>query len=260
MGFSQIASNSGIYLHITMRKKNYSTNFPSVFIKICDNVVKRVIFCMLYLVFITNFAIAQDSDTRQKEIFFGIGPAAYKGDLNDSYSKWSMMVHAGIKLNRFKKAHGNFALTIGSVTGQNINYAFNDGSQNAPEPNRFFTTSIVGFNYELHYNILNKEKIKVYASQGIGLMRFQPQDEFNASLIDQLSTRAQNETYGNITLTLPTQIGLLYVLPNDFSVGAQLGYHNTLTDYLDNISDWGTKAGHDNMFSFRVQVYVPVNL
>lgn len=222
--------------------------------------VKRAISGFLYLVFMANILLAQESDVQRKEVFFGVGPAAYKGDLSDNFSKWSMVIHAGIKLNRFKKVHGNFALTIGSVTGQNINYSFDDGSQTTPEPNRFFTTSVVGFNYELHYNILNKERVKVYASQGIGLMRFQPQDEFNASLIDQLSTRALNETYGNITLTLPTQVGMLYVLPNDFSVGIQLGYHNTLTDYLDNISDWGTKAGHDNMFSFRFQVYIPVAL
>ena len=92
------------------------------------------------------------------------------------------------------------------------------------------------------------------------LLRFDPQDEFNDSLVDQPFTRAANETYGNITLMLPTQIGVLYTLPNDYSIGLQVGYTNTLTDYLDNISDWSNSGGQDNIFSYRFVVHIPVSL
>ena len=208
---------------------------------------------------VSNELLAQDEQEKKKEIFFGIGPSAYKGDLSDGFDKWSMIFHVGIKFNRFKKVNGNFALTIGSITGQNINYSYEDGSLPAPSPNRFFTTKLVGLNYELHYNFINSEKVKVYASQGIGVLRFNPQDEYNDSLVDQLFSRAANETYGTITLLLPTQVGVLYILPNDYSVGVQAGYVNTLTDYLDNISAWGNKKGNDNIFSVKFEIHIPVS-
>ena len=206
-----------------------------------------------------NELCAQDEQEKKKEIFFGVGPSAYKGDLSNSFDKWSMVFHLGIKFNRFKKLNGNFALTIGSIVGQNINYNYQDGSSPTPSPNRFFTTQMVGLNYELHYNFINSEKLKVYAAQGIGVLRFDPQDEFNDSLIDQFSTRASNETYGTITLMLPTQIGVLYTLPNQYSVGMQAGFVNTLTDYLDNISAWGNKKGNDNIFSVKFEIHIPVS-
>jgi len=195
---------------------------------------------------------------KKQELFFGMGPTAYKGDLSDGFNKWSMSMHLGIKFNRWNKINGNFLLTIGSVTGQNVGYAFDDGNLPSPSPNRFFKTNIASINYEVHYNFINKEKLKVYASQGIGILRFQPQDEFGAGLVDQVFTRAVNETYGNITLILPTQLGVQYTLPNEYSVGVQVGFTNTLSDYIDNISSWSSSSGQDNIFSYRFQVYIPV--
>ncbi|MEQ6118986.1 hypothetical protein [Reichenbachiella sp. MALMAid0571] len=218
-----------------------------------------LVFIFLFTSMLPNGLSAQDEQGKKKEVFFGIEPSAYKGDLSDSFEKWSMVFHVGIKFNRFKKMNGNFVLTIGSVTGQNINYSYGDGSLPTPSPNRFFTTKVVGLNYELHYNFINCEKIKVYASQGIGVLRFNPQDEFNNSLVDQLFTRSSSETYGTITLMLPTQIGVLYTLPNQYSVGMQAGFVNTLTDYLDNISAWGSKKGNDNILSVKFEIHIPVS-
>lgn len=202
---------------------------------------------------------AQDGSAKKKqEVFFGMGPTAYKGDLSDGFNKWTMSMHLGIKFNRWNKINGNFLLTIGSVTGQNIGYAFDDGNLPAPSPNRFFKTNVASINYEVHYNFINKENLKVYASQGMGILRFQPEDEFGEGLVDQVFTRAANETYGNITLILPTQIGVQYTLPNEFSVGLQLGFTNTLSDYIDNISSWSSSSGQDNIFSYRFLVYIPV--
>lgn len=206
-----------------------------------------------------SHAQVQDSTTqKKKEILLGVGPAAYKGDLSNSYDKWSSVAYIGLKFNRFKKINGNFTLSIGSVTGQNINYGFDDGSAVSPTPNNFFRTTLVALNYELHYNIINKDKFKLYISQGVGVVRFDPQDEFNTSLVDQPSTRALGETYASISLFFPTQIGILYYLPNDYSVGMQAGYWGTTTDYLDNISQWSNSKGSDNVLSVRFEIHIPI--
>ena len=195
---------------------------------------------------------------KKSEIYFGVAPTAYKGDLHESYQNWSMVFFAGLKFNRNHKLNGNFTLSIGSVSGQNPNYSFDDGSLPSPAPNHFFTSKVVGLNYELHYNFIHKEKIKVFVSQGVGVLRFNPKDEFDEPLIDQLSTRSTNETYGNISMMLPTQLGVLYTLPNDYSIGLQVGFQNTTSDYLDNISNWGLKKGSDNIFTYRFEIHIPL--
>jgi len=201
----------------------------------------------------------QTDSLRKKEIFIGIGPAAYKGDLSNSYDKWSMVFNLGIKFNRFRKFNGNFNLSIGQVIGQNIDYAFDDGSGVGTAPNSFVTTKLVGLNYELHYNIIHKENFKLYLSQGIGILRFDPKNEFNESLTDLPSSRAIGEVYGNIAIYFPTQIGILYSLPNEYSFGFQMGYWGTATDYLDNISQWSETTGNDNIFSARFEIHIPIS-
>jgi hypothetical protein len=202
---------------------------------------------------------SQADSLRKKEIFIGIGPAAYKGDLSDSYDKWSMIINVGLKFNRFRKFNGNFNLSIGQVSGQSIGYEFNDGSGVAAAPNSFFITKLVGLNYELHYNFIHKENFKLYISQGIGILRFDPQNEFNKSLADLSTSRALGEVYGNIAINFPTQIGLLFTLPNEYSLGFQLGYWGTATDYIDNISQWSDTTGNDNIFSARFEIHLPIN-
>ncbi len=220
---------------------------------------KKSFFIISLLILIPLISFGQAQDTlRKKEIFFGVGPVAYRGDLSDSYDKWSGMCNVGIKFNRFRKLNGNFNISIGQVSGQNINYSFDDGSGTATTPVSFVTTSLVGLNYELHYNIIHKENFKLYISQGIGMLRFNPRDEFNQSLIDNLSTRNLGESYGSTTIFFPTQMGLLYTLPNEYSFGFQIGYLGTATDYIDNISQWSTSTGNDNLFSLRFEVHIPV--
>lgn len=220
---------------------------------------KKIPIIISLLVLIPLLSFGQEQDTlRKKEIYFGVGPAAYKGDLSTSYDKYSMVLNAGIKLNRFRKLNGNFNISVGEVSGQNINYSFDDGSGTATTPVSFFTTKLIGLNYELHYNVIHKENLKLYISQGIGMLRFTPKDEFNQNLIDNLSTRNLGESYGSIAIFFPTQIGLLYTLPNDYSFGFQMGYLGTVTDYIDNISQWSTSTGNDNILSMRFEVHIPV--
>ncbi len=193
-----------------------------------------------------------------KLVSVGISANAYRGDLSRSLDKWSNVFHLGFKLNANKKLNGNFNLGVGFITGDNLNYEFDNGEVPAPNPNRFFRTPLFMLNYELNYNLLEWKKIKFYISQGIGLLRINPQDQFFNDLQDQPETRAQNETFSNITLLLPTQVGLIYLFKNNFGLSFQVGMINSLTDYLDNIADWGTKKGNDNIFATRFSFHIPI--
>lgn len=83
-------------------------------------------------------------------------------------------------------------------------------------------------------------------------------DEYGNSFQNQLTSRAADETYGNVTIMLPTQAGAMYLLPNGYGAGIQGGWANPQTDYLDNISQWGNRSKKDNLFWLKFQFVVPM--
>lgn len=192
-------------------------------------------------------------------LVFGSGPTAYRGDLQSGYEKWSAAFHVGVKLNNKKRLNGNLLLGIGSVNGQNIDYNPPDQGNSTPTPNTFFKTSFVSLHYELHFHIIKKEKFIVFLSQGFGLIRYNPKDQFDEDLLDQPDTRAQNESFNNSTIMLPFSLGASYFLPNQFGVGIQVSLVNPVTDYIDNISDWGVKSGNDNVIQIKLNLYAPLS-
>ncbi|UXX79616.1 DUF6089 family protein [Reichenbachiella carrageenanivorans] len=215
---------------------------------------------ILLCVFDNQKAFAQDSlKQKTKEIHLGIGPASYSGDLGKAYAGSSLLFTAGLKFNNNKKLNGNVKISIGSVTGQELDYATTDDSGVPATPNTFFKSTFIGLNYEAQFNFINKEKIKVYLSQGIGLFRFDPRNEEDNRLSDLPDTRPVGESYRNIVIQLPTQLGAKYYLPNDFALGIQVGFINPITDHLDNLAIWGNKNGNDNILSFQFQIHAPLS-
>ncbi len=189
-----------------------------------------------------------------------VGPTAYRGDLYEHYRKWSSAVHIGLKFNKHHRLNGHLNAAIGTIVGQNMDYVFTGESETAPAPNHYFKTSFVSVNYDLQVNLIKTSSWIVYVSQGIGFMRFNPKDEYGTSLQGQLTTRPIDETYGNVTIMLPTQAGVMYLFPNGYGAGLQGGWANPQTDFLDNISLWGNRAKKDNIFWLKFQFVVPLTL
>ena len=191
-------------------------------------------------------------------VYGGFSMNQYTGDLSTPNAKYTGSLALGLQLNRKKRLNGSFGISYGKVTGQNSQYEFK--ADEHANPNKFFSSSILTLNYDLHYNILKKERFILYLSQGFGILRYNPEDDRDRSLLDRFDTRAPNESYSNSSVMLPTNLGLIYFLPNQWGLGLQAGYLNPLTDYLDNIGQWGTKAGNDNVLKFRFAVYVPMKV
>ncbi|MCV9387543.1 hypothetical protein [Reichenbachiella ulvae] len=205
-------------------------------------------------------ALGQDSlqTKKEKELLTGLGSGFYQGDLETGLSNGQLLLTLGIKLNKNKRLNSNILLNFGMLQGNQLDYSFDDGSGTPTTPNESFNTDYFSINYELHFNIIHRERFQVYFSQGIGIMRFTPKDEEGNSLIDQPVSRPIGEDYRNLTIMLPSQIGLCYYLANDFGIGLQAGYFNTLTDYLDNLSSWGEKTGNDNVLFYRLNLNIPI--
>lgn len=186
----------------------------------------------------------------------GVSVNAYNGDLS-SFEKYTSSFHVGVQMNRKHRLNGNLNIGFGSINGEDRDFSFESDETPAPIPNKFFRTSFFYINYDLHYNIIKKKNLILYLSQGIGLMHFTPEDSEGNSLADKKSTREEEETYRKETFILPTSLGVLYILPNQYGISLQGGFYNTLTDYLDNISSLGEK-GNDNIMGIRFAFYVPV--
>jgi hypothetical protein len=217
----------------------------------------RITFFVLLLVGCSFFSFAQERKMPTRFAELGFSTNSYKGDISHSYSDWATGVHLGILFNKAKRINGHFNLMIGSAVAQNPNYFFDDGSDPQPTPNEYARIKMIAFNYDLHVNLYKKKNLIVYLYQGIGMVRFDPRDTENNKLQDQLNTRAQGETYSNITLMLPHGIGAAYVFQPGLGIGFQAGYLNPTSDLIDNVSAWGNRDKKDNILSYKMTVYIP---
>ena len=220
--------------------------------------IKRVAFIFFTIILISNSGRLLAQEEKAKPMLqLGISPNAYRGDLS-SYEKWTIGYHVGLLLNKKKRLNGSFQLAFGKVTGQ-TNDPYYPGDPDKT-PNTFFRTNFVTLNYELHYNFIKNDRMIFYIGQGFGIIHFTPKDNLGNKLQDQDQSRAEGESYGNISVTLPTKLGYIYFLPNRLGLGLEVGFYNTMTDYLDNISKWGTQSGKDNILYFKFSLSIPVNI
>lgn len=219
--------------------------------------MKKILFALIFLCPFTLSALSPTDSLKKgtKEIHIGIGPSSYKGDLGENYQGSSAAFSIGLKFNNQKKLNGNVKLTIGTVSGQELDYTTTDPTGIIATPNTFFKGTFISVNYEAQYNLLNINHWKINLSQGIGLFRYDAKDENDDSLFEQPNTRPLGESRGNMTLNLPTQLGIKYYLNNDLALGIQLGFLNPITDNLDNLAAWGNKNGNDNIFITQFQLH-----
>lgn len=218
--------------------------------------MKKQLTFFLTLLLILPCSYALQAQQPLSFVHAGFSMNGYRGDLQAPYPAFTGSLQLGIQLNRSKRLNGSLGIGYGTISGQDSQYRFAGDEQAAP--NRFFSSSLLTIHYDLHLNLLKKKQYILYLSQGLGLTRYQPEDEFGRPLQDRFDTRPPNESYGNSAIMLPSKIGGLYLLPNQWGIGLEAGYLNPLTDYLDNIGQWGNKSGNDNVLQFQLRVYAPL--
>lgn len=218
--------------------------------------MKKNIFFLLLFFQSALLSAQQQEVTRFFEL--GLSANSYKGDLSSSFDKWTSSVHLGMRFNRKERLNGRFGLMAGNVTGENRDYEFIEESGVPASPNKFFNTRLISLNYDLNINLIKTNNFILYFSQGIGLLRFNPRDANNEKLEEKFNTRARNELYNNISFIFPTNLGVMYILPNHYALGFQAGFMNPSTDYIDNISQWGHRDKKDNILMYRLTFYAPL--
>ncbi len=208
-------------------------------------------FALLY--FSSDTLVAQEKSGKEY-LSLGLNMNTYSGDLG-RYEKWTSSAQGGIILQHSTKWSSLFAAGVGYIIGDDMDFVpISPGIQT----NRFFRTTFLSFHYEARYNVLVKRSWEFFLSQGIGVMRYTPRDGQGSILQNQENTRPQGETYGNLTLMLPTGAGAVYTLPNQWQGMVQIYFFNTQTPFLDNIDTAGTRDRNDNILAVKIGFQIPL--
>ena len=210
--------------------------------------------CLVIIIVFFNTITQAQLQSKNIILTLGFGGTSYRGDLTQSFESWGGTFHAGVLFNKKKRVNGFIHLMMGGVRGNNPSYTFSA----AATPNHYFKTSLFSVGYELRIHIIKKESYCLFVSPGISILRFNPKDEYNNPYSGQLATRAKGEEYSNIALMLPIKIGGAYYMPNGYGIGMDFGFLNPMTDYIDNISDWGNRKKKDNLMQLNLLLYIPI--
>lgn len=216
---------------------------------------------LLFLLWLGVPVILQAADStrsRKPMLLAGMHAVAYKGSLQEGYSRWTPGYQLGVAFRKRKLINGLISVSFGRFIGEDRDYKLPSWADPAQPVVTRFETSYFALHYEAQATLFSYHGFRVVASQGIGLFRFTVRDWEGTSLSSRDQTRKKGESYGSSALTLPTQIGVRYRFPGGAEVQAQAGWMNVLSPFLDNMNELGPEKGNDNLAAFRLQVLYPL--
>lgn len=124
------------------------------------------------------------------------------------------------------------------------------GGDNYTTPNRRrginfvsenFEGSIIGIFDIISQNKQTRIKWSPYAFVGFGLMYFRPRTEDNkGNWYDMRALQLEGGTFRPVTPTMPFGLGIRYKIDKQWTVGTEMSYRFTASDYLD-----GTSTNYD---------------
>ena len=206
--------------------------------------MQKIGFSIVFLILLTTSSLK----AQEWEFGMNVGSMGYIGDLNRNNPL--KFTNPGVSVNvryAFTPFSGlKLGLTQGSIQANDAN------SSQAFEKarNLSFSSNIteLSLNYEYYFFPFspgsNKERFTPYIFFGVAGFMFDPKAEFNGEtyFLRELGTEGQGTTlnssakYSNLNVAIPFGIGAKYNFVDNFNLGFELGYRNTFTDYLDDIS------------------------
>ncbi len=211
----------------------------------------------IYLAIITFFffavsAKAQDRLFSQRYSFgLWLGSAAYAGDITPSYPNIYHILRpaAGVfaRINFDPRISLKSSINAATLTGDdhlsdNIYHQYRNLS---------FRTRTIDWSTQLEFNffkyILNSTNNSAtpYVFMGASIFYFNPQANYNGTWYDlqPLGTEGQqfpeysgNEPYSRVSWAFLYGGGMKISIHKGFSMGFEVGYRSTFTDYIDDVS------------------------
>ncbi len=192
----------------------------------------------------------------QKPLRLGLGflGTAYSGDLTtngDALQRFHPGAQLSIQFASDALITPQINFGFGRFVSQDRDIAAVDGVQ----PNTFVDTRFFFADFRLKARFLREKTVHPYASLGLGLLGYTPRDADGNNLLDNISTRNSNETYGTITAAFPLSLGLEVELSPLVMLGLEYTFRPTTSDYLDNIAELGPNDGNDQLQSLLLSLY-----
>ncbi|OOQ61166.1 type IX secretion system protein PorG [Mucilaginibacter pedocola] len=175
------------------------------------------------------------------EIGGSAGGAGYIGDLNPSPFKpsgGSGAIFIKRNFNGYLSARANYQW--GKIAGADST----SSSEQLRNRNLSFTDKLSELSLMAEFNFMKyipdagKNKYTPYIFLGIGSTSFSPRTIYQGNEIElrELRTEGQTSAYKTNTLVIPYGAGIKYNIGGKWTMGAEVGYRYTRTDYLDDVS------------------------
>lgn len=214
---------------------------------------------ILFIFLATFHVFAADTlSVRKKFLFAGLNSISYKGSLSPTYAVWTPAFKFGVAFQKRKILNEMLSLTFGRFIGESRDYKLPSTANSSLQPVNRFRTDFISINYDLQILLFQYRSLRIFISQGVGLMRFTPKDWDGNILIDRNRTRNPDEDFNSVTLSFPTQIGLRYSFSNGMAFGFQAGWLNVRSNYLDNMNELSDNSRGDNLAVYRMQYFIPL--
>ncbi|MDH5602877.1 MAG: hypothetical protein OEY51_03015 [Cyclobacteriaceae bacterium] len=218
---------------------------------------KLILFSILFFYGWMSTPFLCHSQVKIKSFHAGLTINGYAGDLHPRMEMWQMGYQIGASVQHGKNLEGTAVVGSGLFTGQNI--LFPREPIPGVFPSNYFRMRYVMAQYELKYTFLRVKNFVFYGAAGPALLFFQSHDGMGQPLRRAAMTRLENETYSNSSFCLTTGPGIVFILPNDFSVAFHPVYVLPFNDYIDNISRLRNSKNLDQLLQFRLEFHVPVS-
>ncbi len=209
--------------------------------------MKKYIVTLIWLLCgLTQLLMAQSKD---QEVGVWVGSATYIGDINPNYNFLQTRPAFGAlyryHLNPYVGLRGSFNAAM-------IQHADSLSSNPFPRArNLSFRANLIGLTGQIELNfhkfIVGNEKhyFSPYITVGLGLFYFETKTKFQDEWYNlrELGTEGQlidfveTKQYKPVQANIPVGMGVKYWMRGKWSCYAELSYHFTSTDYLDDVGD-----------------------
>ena len=196
---------------------------------------------LLFIIF-TFFTCTLQAQTW--ELGGAIGGAGYMGDLNAS----NPVKISGPSISGFLRRNFNGYLSArASLTFGRISAAdSNSSSQQFRNRNLSFTTNLTEASLVAEFNFLSyipeagRNIFTPYLYLGVATASYNPTTIYNGVKYDlaNYATEGEKKPYSTKAISIPYGAGIKYNITGKFTLGAEIGYRNPNTDYLDDVSGY----------------------
>ncbi|RFZ90496.1 hypothetical protein D0C36_22190 [Mucilaginibacter conchicola] len=174
------------------------------------------------------------------EVGGSVGASAYIGDLNTNNIFKPSGAYGGVFVKRnFDRYLG---LRLNFIYGEIAADDSKSSIEQFRERNLSFSDQLKELSLTLDFNFMSyipeagKNKYTPYVFLGAGVTSYAPRTIYNYREVSLRNLKTEGTAYGTRTVVVPFGAGFKYNIGGKWTLGAELGYRYTNTDFLDDVS------------------------